>query len=169
MHQTVLGLYGDWLFERREFRQAASGETFFTAMTIGSGPDSDLVVFVEANMPGKAMVAHERALEWQQLFDLAMRHDMPQDDIVDMGYRVAGLIFRKIHATTYRSHCLLPEDLCSKKRFSEAARILVEYSKDVREATIALVQGNHFAEARRIVSYPMHQSELRPWKRLNHS
>jgi elongator complex protein 1 len=47
---------------------------------------------------------------------------------------------------------LFLEDLVSKKRHPEAARVLLDYSKDIREAVIALVQGNHFSEARRIVS-----------------
>jgi elongator complex protein 1 len=46
----------------------------------------------------------------------------------------------------------LPEDLSSKKRYPEAARVLLDYSKDVRQAVIALVQGHNFSEARRIVS-----------------
>ena len=45
----------------------------------------------------------------------------------------------------------LVEDLSSKKRHSEAARVLLDYCKDLREAVIALVQGNGFSEARRIV------------------
>ena len=46
---------------------------------------------------------------------------------------------------------VLVEDLSSKKRYSEAARVLLDYCKDLREAIIALVQGNGFSEARRIV------------------
>jgi hypothetical protein len=45
----------------------------------------------------------------------------------------------------------LSEDLSSKKRFSESARVLLDYGNDFREAVISLVQGNHFPEARRIV------------------
>lgn len=44
------------------------------------------------------------------------------------------------------------EDLTSKKRYAEAGHVLVDYAEDVREAVIALVQGNQFSEARRIVS-----------------
>ncbi len=43
------------------------------------------------------------------------------------------------------------EDLVSKKRHSEAARVLLDYAKDVREAVVALVGGNAFSEARRVV------------------
>ncbi|KAK0195983.1 pol II transcription elongation factor [Armillaria mellea] len=106
---TVLSVYGDWLFERREFRQAAS-------------------VFVESGALSKAMVAYEKALEWQCLFDLALRTDMPEEDLVAMGYRVG-------------------EDLTSKKRYLEAARVILDYAKDARETVITLVQGNEFSEA----------------------
>ena len=46
---------------------------------------------------------------------------------------------------------ILVEDLSSKKRHAEAARVLLDYCKDLREAVIAMVQGNGFSEARRIV------------------
>ena len=55
---------------------------------------------------------------------------------------------------------MVSEDLVSKKRHSEAARVLLDYSKDVREAVIALVQGNHFSEARRVVSMCIPQLSL---------
>jgi hypothetical protein len=46
----------------------------------------------------------------------------------------------------------LTEDLTSKKRYTEAGHVLLDYAEDVREAVIALAQGNQFSEARRIVS-----------------
>ncbi|KAF4620926.1 hypothetical protein D9613_000930 [Agrocybe pediades] len=113
-YEDILDSYGDWLFERREFRQAAS-------------------VFVQAGRAHKAMMSHEKALEWQELFDLAVLHNTDEEDLVSMGYRVA-------------------EELCSKKRYMEAGRVLLDYTKDVREAVIAFVQGNGFSEARRIIS-----------------
>ena len=36
----------------------------------------------------------------------------------------------------------------------DAARVLFDYAEDVREGVKALVEGNHFSEARRIVSQP---------------
>ncbi|EGO00816.1 hypothetical protein SERLA73DRAFT_50627 [Serpula lacrymans var. lacrymans S7.3] len=110
----VLCIYGNWLFDRREFRQAA-------------------LVFIEACEPLKAMVAHERALQWQELFELASREKVQEDELQGMAYRVA-------------------EELTSKKRHAEAARVLLDYSKDVRQAVIALVNGNEFSEARRIIT-----------------
>ncbi|KAF7290054.1 polymerase II transcription elongation factor [Mycena chlorophos] len=113
-YNSILEIYGDWLFERREFRQAS-------------------FVFVQAGALSKAMVAQEKGLEWQELFDLASQTGMDQEDIVAMGYRVA-------------------EDLVSKKRPAEAARVLLDYAQDTREAVIALVQGNLFSEARRVAT-----------------
>ena len=43
------------------------------------------------------------------------------------------------------------EDLSSKKRFADAARVLLDYAGDVRHAVIAFVEGNLFSEARRVV------------------
>lgn len=43
------------------------------------------------------------------------------------------------------------EDLIGRKRFLEAARILLDYHKDIRGALVALVQGNDVSEALRVV------------------
>ncbi|KAG2015494.1 pol II transcription elongation factor [Coprinopsis cinerea AmutBmut pab1-1] len=114
-YNAVLELYGDWLYERKELPQAASA-------------------FLEAGKPLKAMVAFERNLQWQELFDLALLNNTSEEDIVTMAYRVA-------------------EDLSSKKRYSEAGRVLLDYAKDVKEAVVAFSQGNEFSEARRISNY----------------
>ncbi|KAF9262678.1 pol II transcription elongation factor [Marasmius fiardii PR-910] len=113
-YTKVLEVYGDWLYERREFRDASS-------------------VFVESGNLQKAMVAHEKALDWQELFDLAVHTQTSEEDLQEMGYRVS-------------------EDLISKKRFTEAARVLLDYADDVRTAIMTLIQGNEFSEARRITS-----------------
>ncbi|ESK87867.1 pol ii transcription elongation factor [Moniliophthora roreri MCA 2997] len=113
-YPRVLEVYGDWLYERREFRNAAA-------------------VFVQAGHLQKAMVAHEKALEWQELFDLAVRTQVSAEDLEAMAYRVS-------------------EDLVSKKRFAEAAKVLLDYANDIRTAVINLVQGNELSEARRIVA-----------------
>ncbi|KAI1786336.1 IkappaB kinase complex IKAP component [Ganoderma leucocontextum] len=112
-YESVLNVYGDWLFDRREFREAA-------------------FVFRQANKPEKAMVSYEKALDWQELFELAVQQELPPEDLKGIAYRVA-------------------EDLTSKKRTSEASLVLLDYAKDVREAAIALVEGSHFSEARRII------------------
>ncbi|KAJ6593195.1 Elongator complex protein 1 [Mycena capillaripes] len=121
-YNNILEVYGDWLFERRDFRQAGS-------------------VFVQAGAFSKAIVAHEKSLDWQELFDLAGRTGVSPDDVTAMSYRVA-------------------EDLASKKRYSDAGRVLLDYAKDVRETVIVLVQGNCFSEARRIVTLTDSQTLL---------
>jgi len=47
---------------------------------------------------------------------------------------------------------LFTDDLSSKKRHAEAATVLLDYAGDVRQAVIAYIEGNFFADARRIVS-----------------
>lgn len=95
------------------------------------------------------MVAFEKSLQWQELFDLALREGMSEEEVVSTGYRVSGVCICAGSEDTTK--CKL-EDLSSKKRYSEAARVLLDYCKDSRQAVIALVQGNSFSEARRIVS-----------------
>ncbi|KAG1738258.1 pol II transcription elongation factor [Suillus lakei] len=113
-YMDVLGIYGAWLFDRHEYHQAAT-------------------VFVEASDARRAMVSYERALEWQELFELCLKDQLDGDEITEIAYRIA-------------------DELFSKKRFSESARVLLDYAKDVRQAVNSLAQGNEFAEARRIVT-----------------
>ena len=96
------------------------------------------------------MVAYEKAHLWRELFEYAQLQKLEPEDIVAMAYRVAGAYLPKKRA------CILLkfiEDLTSKKRYAEASQVLVCYAEDVREAVIALVQGNQFSESRRIASY----------------
>lgn len=113
-YMDVLGIYGAWLFDRHEYHQAAT-------------------VFVEASDARRAMISHERALQWQELFELCVKEQLDGDEITEIAYRIA-------------------DELFSKKRFSESARVLLDYAKDVRQAIHSLAQGNEFAEARRIIT-----------------
>jgi hypothetical protein len=47
-----------------------------------------------------------------------------------------------------------PGDLYSRKRYSEAARVMLDYLDDADGAVGALVQGNEISEALRIVRVP---------------
>ena len=108
-------------------------------------------MFVQAEKPTKAMIAYEIALDWRELFDLAVRENTPEDKLVEMGLRIAGqigLIFW-IHLGV---HLILADDLSSKKRYAEAATVFLDYAEDARQAVIAYVEVNFFADARRIVS-----------------
>ena len=98
------------------------------------------------------MISHEKALDWQELFELAVQQELSPEDLKDIAYRVAGRLGSPLCPTMCNVNSL--EDLTSKKRTSEASLVLLDYAKDVREATIALVEGSHFSEARRIVCSP---------------
>ncbi|KAG1812305.1 pol II transcription elongation factor [Suillus variegatus] len=113
-YMDVLGIYGAWLFDRHEYHQAAT-------------------VFVEALDARRAMISYERALQWQELFELCLKEQLDGDEITEIAYRIA-------------------DELFSKKRFSESARVSLDYAKDVRQAINTLAQGNEFAEARRIIT-----------------
>ena len=60
-------------------------------MSLSPCPDVfALPVFVQAEKPAKAMIAYEKALDWRELFDLAIRESLPEDELIEMGLRVAG-------------------------------------------------------------------------------
>lgn len=51
------------------------------------------------------MVAHEKALDWQELFELALQVNVSGEDLESMAYRVAGktMLFRSFqHLSVYR-------------------------------------------------------------------
>ena len=96
------------------------------------------------------MIAYEKALDWRELFDLAVRENTPEDKLVEMGLRVAGQI-DLIFWIYLDIHLILADDLSSKKRYAEAAAVFLDYGENVRQAVIAYVEGNFFADARRIV------------------
>ena len=47
-------------------------------------------VFIQAEKPAKAIIAYEKSLDWRELFDLAVRESLSEDELVEMGLRVAG-------------------------------------------------------------------------------
>ena len=47
-------------------------------------------VFRQANRPQKALISHEKALDWQELFELAVQQDLSPEDLKNIAYRVAG-------------------------------------------------------------------------------
>ncbi|CAE6502632.1 unnamed protein product [Rhizoctonia solani] len=116
--QVVLALYGEWLMERREFSKA--GQAFSLA------GDSK-----------RAMFAYEKARMWKELFSLAQDAGVAEQDLIDMGLRVA-------------------ENLVSHARYSEAARVYIDYGQDIPSAVSALTRGNDLSEAFRMVS--MHKT-----------
>lgn len=49
-----------------------------------------MIVFVEAFDFRKAMVAHERALEWQELFELSTKERVNEVEVKEIAYRITG-------------------------------------------------------------------------------
>lgn len=47
-------------------------------------------MFVEAGKQQKAMVAYEKALEWQELFMVAVQTGMSEELMVETAYRISG-------------------------------------------------------------------------------
>lgn len=52
---------------------------------------TEITVFRKANKARKAMLAYEKALDWQELFDLAIQQHIESDELVSFAYRTAGV------------------------------------------------------------------------------
>lgn len=100
------------------------------------------------------MIAYEKALDWQEVFEIAVQEQLPAEELSDIGYRIAGTL-STLYTDVLYSHRVL-EDLSAKKRYYDASRVFLDYVKEPRPAVIALVQGNLFSEARRVVSPLLH-------------
>jgi elongator complex protein 1 len=49
-------------------------------------------VFVEASDARRAMISYERALQWQELFELCLKEQLDGDEITEIAYRIAGTL-----------------------------------------------------------------------------
>jgi elongator complex protein 1 len=114
--QTVLDLRGDWLMRDDRCHEAALSYTL-------------------AGKPRKAMIAHQRALTWRELFDIAVTEQLSAEELATLAEHVG-------------------DALKAKGRHAEAGQVFLDYAKDVKNAVIVLSDGNEFAEAIRIVSLP---------------
>ncbi|KAG9023743.1 hypothetical protein FS842_005649 [Serendipita sp. 407] len=113
-YKEVMNLYGDWLYDRREFEEAA-------------------MAFDLACSYPKAMQAYEKAHAWRPLFNLALEHDLGEEKIKELGYKVA-------------------ENLCTRKRWVDAAIVYQDYADDVSEAVRAYTNGNELSDALRLAT-----------------
>lgn len=52
-------------------------------------------VFRQANKLEKAMISHEKALDWQELFELAVQQGSSDEDLKSLAYRIAGTRARR--------------------------------------------------------------------------
>lgn len=58
-------------------------------------PDHIYSVFRQAKESAKAMLAYEKSLDWQEVFEIAVQESLSEDELKDIGYRVAGTCFAK--------------------------------------------------------------------------
>lgn len=56
-------------------------------------------VFRQAKRSHKAMLAHEKALEWREVFELALQESITDEELKATGYRLAGVYYRHVDHT----------------------------------------------------------------------
>ncbi|GAA6062845.1 hypothetical protein JCM10212_001851 [Sporobolomyces blumeae] len=81
----------------------------------------------------KAILAYQHANAWQELFTVAVEAGTSADEIKDLAVETA-------------------ERLASRRRYADAARVLLEYGKDLDGAVSAFCEGNLYAEAMRLTA-----------------
>ncbi|KZV69787.1 IkappaB kinase complex, IKAP component [Peniophora sp. CONT] len=114
-YSEVLSLWGDDLFERREFGQAA-------------------VVFVEAGATAKARASYERALLWRELFALG---GLDEEETIETAHRIADDLQAKKRALEAGTVLLdyardvraAVSALAAGNEFSEARRVAVLHTR----------------------------------------
>ncbi|TIB42928.1 hypothetical protein E3P86_00144 [Wallemia ichthyophaga] len=90
-----------------------------------------------ADLREKALGAYDRAHAWQELFAMMMEYGSSSDELADVAYRIA-------------------EDLNQRRRFSEAGRVLCDYTDDTRAAADQYIKGGEYAEAVRVCVLKKH-------------
>ena len=149
-NKALLVIYGNWLVEKREFNKAGQGllkmRFFFYVV------NNVCTAFARAGDSKRAMFAFEKARMWKELFSLALDTGIAPEDLVDMGYRVAGTVQAHIISHVRQTELLIIlESLASHLRYSEAARVYLDYAHHVSGAVTALSSGNDLSEAFRVV------------------
>ncbi|BGP02142.1 Putative elongator complex protein 1 [Rhodotorula toruloides] len=92
------------------------------------------LLFTLAAQPEKAMLAYQRARAWQELFTLALTSGtVDEEGIKELAADVA-------------------DDLSGKRRYGDAAKVLLDYGKDVDAAVAVLCEGSLHAEAMRVTA-----------------
>lgn len=115
---AIYDLYGDYLYDRRDFDEAAT-------------------VYTLARKPEKTCKAYEKAHAWRELFTLALQQKMPKQSILELCERVTDhLSSRGKHLEAARVFIDYSEDvdsavdvLCRGTEFSEAYRTATLHSR----------------------------------------
>ncbi|WVW79282.1 hypothetical protein I302_101249 [Kwoniella bestiolae CBS 10118] len=112
--QVIHDLYGDYLYDRRDFTDAA-------------------ISYILAKKDDKALKAYEKAHAWRELFTLAKRLRVSEDETAQICERVT-------------------DHLSSRGRHLEASQVFIEHAQDVDSAVDVLCRGTEFSEAYRLTS-----------------
>jgi len=98
------------------------------------------------------MIAYEKSLQWQEVFEIVVSEGLNVDEREEIARRVAGKTFGSLSFFLRSSFIFVfLDDLATKQRYVEAARVLFDYADDVNEGVASLVRGGAWSEARRIV------------------
>lgn len=88
---SLLEVYGEWFFDRREFSAAGLGwHCSYSSPYERIIDNISGLAFVQAKRLRKAMVAYEKAAMWQELFGIAVNEKLESEELRDMALRVAG-------------------------------------------------------------------------------
>nr|XP_019009784.1 elongator complex protein 1 [Kwoniella pini CBS 10737]OCF48565.1 elongator complex protein 1 [Kwoniella pini CBS 10737] len=112
--EVVHDLYGDYLYDRRDFADAA-------------------ISYILGKKESKALKAFEKAHAWRELFTLAKKLEVSEDDTLQICVRVT-------------------DHLASRGRHLEASQVFIEHAQDVDSAVDVLCRGADFSEAYRLTS-----------------
>lgn len=91
----IHGLYGDYLYDRREFMDSAICQ-FYARVLLAVRSQPKLIAHIAyslARLPQKALKAYEKAHAWRELFTLAQQTELPKEVIAGICARVSGTLF----------------------------------------------------------------------------
>ncbi|KAI8813969.1 IKI3 family-domain-containing protein [Cladochytrium replicatum] len=111
-YRNICKLYGDYLEDRSCFIEAA-------------------LAYLEAEELNLAMESYQRGGQWEELFALAYRLNVSEDQVRALARQVIV-------------------DFESKRRFREAAHIALDYLGDIAEAVSLMLKGMFWSEAARV-------------------
>jgi hypothetical protein len=152
--QVIMEARGDYLLSKSKFVAAAlCGSDLFTLKRFFQLTFMGSSAFSLAGAADKAITAHLNATQWQEAFTLALIQGTSPEQLAEMAEEVAGAYISVPAVEVWiTSFTFCADDLKSKHRQAEAARVLLEYGKDVYASIHTLCQAGEFVEAMRIVS-----------------
>lgn len=129
LYHEALELYGNEGGSRLRDAYELFGEYLLTRRKF----DDAGAAFQLAGKPRKALDAYRSSTNWAEAIRLAFVEKLPASEIVAMAKSIV-------------------DELETSRRYIEAARVCLEYVRDVEQAVTLLCRGSDFSEARRILT-----------------